>query len=60
MEGLQVIVTNILKDKNWGFSDLLNGRNIEDAGVKAELIELLQEDLFDILEGAKFEFKIIE
>lgn len=56
---IKVTVVKTLKDETWGFSDLADGRKLSEIPVP-ELMELLQEDLFDILEGAKYTFEEIE
>jgi hypothetical protein len=52
-----VIITVKPLDSLWGFSDLIGDRNINDLGVKEEMIELLHEDIPALLESAEWEIK---
>ena len=47
---IQVTITAILDDEMWGFSDLLNGRELNAETLK-EIRELINEDPFEILDG---------
>lgn len=44
---IKLTSTVILKDVNWGFSDLLNGRLL-DKRTKLEIIDLIMEDWDDL------------
>ena len=46
---MDIKISVILKDKTYGFSDLLNGRKLNNQ-TKQEIIELIQQDVKCVLE----------
>lgn len=48
---LVVTIVKVLDDEDWGFSDLLNGRPLNEE-TKQEIIELLHEDISEVLDAA--------
>ena len=57
MKDITITITNNLKDKLWGFSDLLGERDLTDI-TKKVIVELLQEDIIAVLDGADWDIKI--
>ena len=53
---IQVTITAKLKDTNWGFSDLLNGRSLKDK-TKKEIKELIMEDTTEVIEKGVWEIR---
>jgi hypothetical protein len=47
---IKVTYTCYLKDNLWGFSDLLNGRELNNE-TKEEIRELLEEDIYEVIYG---------
>jgi hypothetical protein len=48
---LEIKITAKLKDSFYGFSDLLDGRELNEE-TKAEIKDLIMEDISDIIDGA--------
>ena len=46
---MDIKISIVLKDKTYGFSDLLDGRELNDQ-TKEEIIELIKEDIFYVFE----------
>lgn len=57
---LKVTITKTLKDVDWGFSDLIGERSLNDETVKRELLDLLWEDIFEVTNKAIFKFEEIK
>jgi hypothetical protein len=45
---IKVTITVVLPDEQWGFSDLLNGRNLNNETIE-EIKELILEDTSDLI-----------
>jgi len=46
---IKVTITKVLDDTTWGFSDLLNGRRLDNY-TREEIKELIMEDYSEIIE----------
>ena len=47
---IEVKITVVLKDNHWGFSDLLEGRELNEES-KAEIKDLIMEDITEVING---------
>ena len=53
---IKVTIVKILKNEQWGFSDLLNGRELSPETLK-EIKELIMEDYSEIIEEGTWDIQ---
>lgn len=56
---LQITFVCICKDDLWGFTDLLNGREVNNETLP-EIIELLQEDILSVIDYSTIKVKVVK
>lgn len=54
---IKVTITAVLEDKGWGFSELLNGRELNDES-RAEIEELIAQDPYSVMERGLWKIDI--